>query len=212
MLICKFCREEKKNGNSLRNHERLCKDNPNKQLTYFQTNKEELKLSKNNSNSQNQYTKARFLGLPDPEISQETRNKLSSAMKMRTREFIDQNNKKVSIAVNKLVEEGKWHTSLAKNMHIEYNGVDLHGKWELYYAQWLDKNNIKWIRNKKQFDYIFDDKKRKYTPDFYLMDSNEYIEIKGYKTAKDIAKWECFPENETLIILTEKELKNLKII
>jgi hypothetical protein len=31
MLLCKFCSKECKNDNSLRNHERLCKENPNKQ-------------------------------------------------------------------------------------------------------------------------------------------------------------------------------------
>lgn len=30
-FICRFCKQERKNGNSLRNHERLCKENPNRQ-------------------------------------------------------------------------------------------------------------------------------------------------------------------------------------
>ena len=29
--ICNFCRKLCKNGNSLRNHERLCKENPERQ-------------------------------------------------------------------------------------------------------------------------------------------------------------------------------------
>lgn len=33
MLYCKFCNKECKNDNSLRNHERLCSKNPNKQIT-----------------------------------------------------------------------------------------------------------------------------------------------------------------------------------
>lgn len=33
MFNCKFCNKECKNDNSLRNHERLCKLNPNRQLT-----------------------------------------------------------------------------------------------------------------------------------------------------------------------------------
>lgn len=35
--ICKFCSKVCKNANSLRNHERLCKLNPNHQETYFKT-------------------------------------------------------------------------------------------------------------------------------------------------------------------------------
>ena len=35
VFICKFCLSEKHNHNSLRNHERLCKNNPNKQESSF---------------------------------------------------------------------------------------------------------------------------------------------------------------------------------
>lgn len=35
-MNCKFCNKECKNNNSLRNHERLCKLNPNRQLTTFE--------------------------------------------------------------------------------------------------------------------------------------------------------------------------------
>ena len=38
MYNCKYCDKECKNANSLRNHERLCKLNPNRQQTVFQTN------------------------------------------------------------------------------------------------------------------------------------------------------------------------------
>lgn len=37
--ICKFCGKVCKNANSLRNHERLCKENPNHQESYFKTHK-----------------------------------------------------------------------------------------------------------------------------------------------------------------------------
>ena len=36
-FICKFCEKVCKNANSLRNHERLCKQNPNRQFTLFST-------------------------------------------------------------------------------------------------------------------------------------------------------------------------------
>lgn len=34
MLYCQFCGRECKNNNSLRNHERLCHSNPNRQISY----------------------------------------------------------------------------------------------------------------------------------------------------------------------------------
>ena len=35
---------------------------------------------------------------------------------------------------------------------------------------------------------------RTYFPDFYLPDKNIYVEVKGYKTERDAAKWDQFPE------------------
>lgn len=65
----------------------------------------------------------------------------------------------------------------------ENKNIKVQGTWELEYAKYLNKNNIKWIRSKyinlkyKLFD---DDFWHTYYPDFYLVDTNEYIEIKGY--------------------------------
>lgn len=202
MLLCKFCDRECKNSNSHKNHERQCPKNLNR--TYVNG-----MLGKKGAN---QYSKAKRLGLPKPIMSEEQRLKLSLYNKARTPEWNKENGKRVSSTVRKKVEEGTWHTSLAKHMHIDYNGIDLHGTWEVKYAQYLDANSIKWIRNKDSFTYSFEEKERRYTPDFYLLDSDEYIEIKGYKTDKDIAKWSQFPKHRKLVVLMEKELKDLNIL
>lgn len=202
MLICNFCGKECKNNNSHRNHERLCVKNTARVYSNGMTGKV----------GSNQYKKADELGLPKPIITEETSKKLSDAIKNRTSEFLTENSKKISATVNHKVLEGTWHTSLARKMHINYNGVDLHGSWELAYAKYLDFNSIKWKRCKESFTYEFGGKTRKYTPDFYLIDSDEYVEIKGFKTEKDSAKWEQFPTHRKLIVLMSKDLKELKII
>ena len=43
-MICKFCSKECKNQNSLRNHERLCKENPNRQLPIRSAESEQKRL------------------------------------------------------------------------------------------------------------------------------------------------------------------------
>jgi very-short-patch-repair endonuclease len=83
LFICKHCLKEKKNKNSLINHERLCSKNANRQKTFFETNKEEVKTSKKNSEYNNQFTKADKLGLPKPVVSIETRKKISEKSKAR---------------------------------------------------------------------------------------------------------------------------------
>jgi hypothetical protein len=204
MLKCKYCEKECKNQNSLRNHERLCKLNPNKSISYFT-----LYNKIQNRNRSNQYIKAKLLELPKPEVSIEIRQKQSEWNRSRSIEWNKENGKRISKIINEKVAKGEWHTSLAKHMHYTYKGVDLHGKWELQYAMFLDENFIPWIRNKESFSYTYQDKLRKYTPDFYLPETNEYIEIKGYKTEKDDAKWSQFPSNRKLVILMKKELETL---
>lgn len=118
--------------------------------------------------------------------------------------------KNISKKVSQKVKDGDWHVSLARGMHHEYSGIDLHGSWELSYAKFLDQKNVRWQRCKERFPYTYENKVRYYTPDFYLPDSNEYVEIKGYETEKDRIKWSQFPGK--LIILKEKDLKNLGIL
>jgi hypothetical protein len=205
---CKFCSAVKKNPNSRRNHERLCKMNPNKQTTFLQDNPHIL-FNKKHSNH---YTKAKALGLPRPLLTDEQRKRIGDHNRNRSPELLAQIARSISETVKRKVAEGTWHTSLAKKMHYEYKGIDLHGTWELKYAQWLDANNIAWERCKTKFAYVFEGVERKYTPDFYLTESNIYVEIKGHATAKDQAKWSHMPADVNFQVLREKDLKELGII
>ena len=116
----------------------------------------------------------------------------------------------ISRTVQRKVAEGTWHNSFSKIRTHEYNGVKLHGKWELGYAQYLDAKGIKWVRPVEQFSYTFEGKQHKYTPDFYLSDEDIYVEIKGYVTEKDLAKWRDFPKK--LRVLTGKELNEIGVL
>jgi hypothetical protein len=206
VLFCKYCNKECKNGNSLRNHERLCKSNPDRQSTVVET--DDFKLNHKRSNGA---IKAKLEGR-ELLVSDETRKKISNHVLSRSSEWNKENGKRISKTVNEKVANGSWHTSLAKHMHIDYNGVDMHGNWELKYAIYLDKSDINWIKCKDSFSYEYEKKLRKYTPDFYLIDTDEYIEIKGYKTEKDDAKWSQFPKDKVLKVLMKNELIQLGIV
>ena len=211
-LICQFCGVEKPNRNSLCNHERLCKKNPNRQELEYKgfatynanhsswnrglTAETDDRVARNVEAVKESYAsgkaKARR-GQDNPSTRQEVKDKISESCLKKS-------------------AEGTWHVSLAKNMHINYNGVDLHGHWELGYAKYLDANNIKWRRCSDRFPYEWDGKTHYYKPDFYIVDSDTYVEIKGYETKKDRAKWSQFPKNENLVILKFQELFDLGII
>lgn len=96
-----------------------------------------------------------------------------------------------------------WYTSPSAGR------VYLQSTWEVKYAEYLDANSIKWKRNTKQFNYSNNGKVHKYTPDFYLIESDTYIEVKGWERPDDHLKWNQFPY--TLKILFKKDLLELGI-
>jgi hypothetical protein len=85
--------------------------------------------------------------------------------------------------------------------------VKLDSTWELEYCKYLDEHNIQWKRNLIMFPYMYRKKQYYYIPDFYLVDEDVYIEIKGYQRSKDAAKWRDFPYK--LIVLKKQELLEL---
>lgn len=120
--------------------------------------------------------------------------------------------KKISDSCLQHSREGTWHKSLAKNAHCNYKGIDFDSSWETAYAKYLDTNHILWERCKDRFLYKYQNKNHYYTPDFYLLNMQEYVEIKGYATGKDYAKWKQFPKKNKLIILRGKDLVEMNII
>lgn len=103
---------------------------------------------------------------------------------------------------------GCWYTTLNKRQ------VYFDSSWELAYAKFLDESNINWIRNTQKFEYQYQDETKNYIPDFYLPDSDVYIEIKGYIIDKDKYKWEALRNihHKQLKVLTRKELTEMKLI
>lgn len=210
-IECKFCAKIHKNSNSRRNHERLCQHNPDRQSTTFQTNRDKVNESKQNYS--NQFTKARFLGGPVPVVSNETKKKLSDIALKRHQDpaYRKQIAEKISVTVSNKLIEGSWHT-YSDVKKIEYKNTKFDSSWEVKYAQWLDARDIPWERCRQKFTYTYNGILKHYTPDFYLPNSNEYIEIKGYEIDKDHAKWMQFPATHKLTVLREQDLKVLKII
>lgn len=59
---------------------------------------------------------------------------------------------------------------------IYYNKTIFRSLWEANFAKWCDLSSVKWKYESKTFD-LGD---TTYTPDFYLLEFDCYIEIKGY--------------------------------
>lgn len=111
--ICKFCGSERKNLNSLKNHERLCKENPNRQELHTHTEKWFAAMHATRGHATNQYTKAKELGLPPPDVSEATRKKISEKSKGRL--HTEETKKRISESMKKIYK-GKsiWSTQIEK--------------------------------------------------------------------------------------------------
>lgn len=89
---------------------------------------------------------------------------------------------------------------------IEYDGLKFQGKWELYFYQWCKRNGIVVDKCSEWFEYEWNGT-RKYFPDFILEDFECYVEVKGYKTDRDEAKWSQFKKK--LLVVDKKDIPKL---
>lgn len=207
-MECKFCSKVCKNSNSLRNHERLCNSNPNRQVIVSNFINYNEKRKQLNIKGKNQFTKAKELRLETPKVSEEAKQKISKAN--RGREQSVEERKMRSDIMKKTVE--KYPESYTKRnvvgrvKNITYKDVVLKGTWELIVAKWLDENRLFWEHEFKSFEYEWNGI-RKYYPDFYLPDFDIFIEVKGYETERDLAKWKSVPN---LVVFKLKEINQIK--
>jgi hypothetical protein len=195
MLLCQYCNRECKNKNSLQNHERLCKKNPNRQESSFKKYKEK------NPNPWNKGKKLHY------DVG--TKGKIGT---FTGKTHSVETKRKMSESRNALYANG-WECKAGRCPKYDYDSpiagkIKVDGSWELAFCKFADKHKLNWSRNKKRFPYIKPDgKSSTYQPDFYVEEWNCYVEIKGYETDLDKAKWSQFPE--PLRILRKEQIGKL---
>ncbi len=129
---------------------------------------------------------------------------------------------------------GKHHTvqarqKMSKNAALNSNGhvrtkyydvycphenkfVKVQGTWQLKYAEYLNQNNISWIRSRKinlKYRLHQDDYLHTYYPDFYLTDTDQYIEIKGYWWKSQDGKID--DKRKMLLVIEQNKDKKIRI-
>ena len=117
-------------------------------------------------------------------------------------------------AFSLLKHKRKRRRRIARTWYIGTNGKNIlmRSRWEVAYAQYLDRQNIKWKYEPKKF--LIGTKKH-YIPDFYLTASKTYVEIKGRMTIYASRKHEAFRKNyptKKWVLLQSKELTALGVI
>ena len=205
--VCRYCGRICKNDNSLRNHERLCKENPDRQILVSNFIKwNEYRSRKHLQKVSNQYLKAKETG-DIYLVSDETRKRISDSAKGRV--HTEEHKERLSKIMKGIAKDNP-NYSFSKNKYFKKEIIDgfrMDSSWESIFANYLNQHNIKWIKNKKSFRYIFENEEHSYYPDFYLEDFNLYIEIKGRETEKDKAKYKSVKD---LIVLKQNDIKKIK--
>jgi hypothetical protein len=117
--------------------------------------------------------------------------------------------------IHKVSESRKYHQNCWREISGGVRKGSSRGKHGWYKKYWCDSSyELAWViyqiehnqifqRNTEGFEYIFDNKVRKYYPDFILNDGT-YVEIKNFKSKITDSKLKYFPHN--IIILYKEEI------
>ena len=180
IMECVYCQKEYDNSSGLKNHQLRCGHNPNRVLQ-------------------------------KPKNRELANLKLSEAAKKYY--SIPGNKEKQSVIMRKTVLENPESYSdnnvVGRSKHFTIDGIRYNSTWEYEVALYLTENNIKWQRkNLKPLSYEWNGKWHLYFPDFLLIDHDIYIEVKGYETDRDRAKWNH--SDKPMIVIKQKEIDKIK--
>lgn len=93
--------------------------------------------------------------------------------KFGPRQITEEGRKRISI------QQSISNSSGGKCKWYDVGGIKVQGTWERDVALKLNELNIEWKRPNKPFLYVIDGKLKRYTPDFFIVKDNVYLEIKG---------------------------------
>jgi hypothetical protein len=186
---CKFCGNLCKNANSLRNHQRLCKENPDRQESSFK--------KYNEIPGRIPWNKG---------LTKETNESLLSASNRLKEQGFGGWSKEASSRGGKKGGGYRKTAGHGKKFHVSDSSgkiVCLQSTYELECSKILDRLSIKWTRptSLKYGDKL-------YFPDFLLVDHGIYIDTKNDYLAKlDKHKIDSvMKENAVTVLILTKDL------
>ena len=143
-------------------------------------------------------------------------DKVSKTTKGRKSPLSEDSRKSISEKMSVIMKEryaSGWESTAGRCKKYTYNSpiagtISVDGSWELEFCKFMDTKGLMWNRNKQRFPYTRPNGKQStYQPDFYIKEWNAYVEVKGYETDLDKAKWSQFPHK--LIILRRNEIGDM---
>lgn len=174
---CKYCNKFYENDLALKQHEIRCPQNPNKIIN---------KISSKHKYSHIAWNKG---------LTKETDE--------RVKKYAETFKRKIKEGLIIFPNQFRENTVKFLYKYGWYKGYYCDSSWELAFVVYCLDNNIPIKRNTERFEYIVEDKTHYFIPDFIIND-NEYIEIKGLQDKHWEYKQKSFPN---IIFLFRNEIK-----
>ena len=97
------------------------------------------------------------------------------------------------------------------NGKYAYKMINMRSSWEVSFAEWLDSQGLHWDYEIHKFDC---GELGMYIPDFYVVEWNLFVEIKGWQSDVGMKKFEYFKQNHesTALLFDENIMKHLSLI
>ena len=175
-LFCQYCNKQCHNRNSLLNHERKCKLNPNRVDSYF--------IHYNPSHPV--WNKGLTVNT-DERVAKYTNS-------------IKQWHKEHPHATGGMIPKNAKVCKFGT-----YKGIYCDSSWELAVLIYHLDHHIDIHRNFNSFNYTYNNKVYNYYPDF-IIDNNTFIEVKGIYRENDQYKIEQFPTDKTLYVIDKSNI------
>lgn len=195
-LVCIYCNTKHDSKKGVSYHELYCIKNPNKKY-HTPWN---LGLTANTNSSIVKQTITRKERINSGEIKPYAHIWTDEEKKAQQLRMSD-------IAAKSDSYSGRYNRGSVKELTCS-NGFKVLGSWEMIFVEYCIKNNIQIEQPTKPFSYTYEQRIRNYYPDFYLPETDLYVEIKGYETEKDRAKWDDLRNlhKKKLLVIKKNEI------
>lgn len=196
-LYCRFCGKQCKNLDSLRNHERLCKLNPNRQLSPY----EKYGLSPNFTGKGKAAWNKGLTKETDERVRRNSEAKKEHFQKcpgtFTGRKHTEISKQRMSEAHLAIDHANCNHNSHGKRGYKD--GMFFMSSYELafYLYTKITSPDVLIERCHRRYEYVIENKKHYYTPDF-ILNNVQIVEIKGRETDLDRYKY-TLVENITVL-------------
>lgn len=211
---CSYCGKYCHNQNSLRNHERLCKMNPDRQSTIMESKEWQTEMRSRIDHS-NPWNKGLTAATDErvKHLASSVKEGIHKSMKehperftgmARTEEAEKQRRQKISSSIRQNPNCGGKRHGSGRGKKGWYRGFFCDSTYELVYVIYNLDNSIEFKRCERVYTYTYNGKQHRYYPDFELADGT-LIEIKGYHTKRVDAKTASVTDR-SINVLYEKDL------